>query len=537
MGMISGHDTQAAVFKGEEFFNAIKDGSFPPRWSKRLDFGLGQPTFTFTYSMPYYLMSAIMFLNSGPIWAFKIVMAASFPCGAFFTFLWLKKHFGGLPAFLASLLYAYLPYHFANVYVRGDIGETVAAAWLPLAFWGLDRVIDSPTPAKTAVAALTVAAVIISHPFYGLVFGAIWTGYILLRSRKNIQALKMAMTALIWGYVCCAFYIIPSLVYKNMTFLSRLESYFIEKQYFVTLDRIFYSPWGFDGANELDRRPMSVQAGLVAWGFFTGWLGIALLSKKVRKDRHFYEGLYFSMLTVAAVFLMLSISLPVWKLLSPMENLQFPWRLLFVVNIGMTYLAGFVLRYLAGILKQNKIKLLVFTGLAGLIIIASRSYWSVGRYFPYVDLTREAIGYPGTLTMLLEETPVWHSRNQEANPHNFIQNAEGRAILLTMLVWKTNYHKFLVVTDKPIAVNDKTHFWPGWKVWVDGVASPTLDPFAKISQGLITFRVGPGTHIVETRLTETGVEQTSDSISLISIFGAVAISLPGVLRLKRHDTV
>ncbi len=63
----------------------------------------------------------------------------SFPFSAFFAYLWLKRHFGSWPSFLGGLTYAYLPYHLANVYVRGALGETVAATILPLSFWAIDK--------------------------------------------------------------------------------------------------------------------------------------------------------------------------------------------------------------------------------------------------------------------------------------------------------------------------------------------------------------------------------------------------------------
>lgn len=532
LGMISGHDTEAAMFKAEEFFNAIKDGEFPVRWAKRLDYGLGQPTFTFTYVMPYFLMLLPQILGSGPIWAFKIIMSLSFPFSAFLAYLWLKKHFSFRPAFLAGLIYAYVPYHLANVYVRGAIGETVAACFLPLAFWGLDRVIEKPNFFNTAVAALTIAVVILSHPFYGLVFSVGWLGYLAVRFKKDKKTLMMAFMALVWGYVICAFYIVPAWTYKNLTFLDRLESYFMEKQYFVTLDRLIYSPWGFAGANELDRDPMSVQIGVVSLVLFLGWIIVVVFSRKARKETNFPVSVFFALASLLSVIMMLKISLPVWKLVPILQNLQFPWRLLFVTNLGTTYCAGFVLNQLNPIKIAELKKSLLFLGIIFIIILVNQKYWNVGRYFPFVDQTVGPIGYPGTLTMLLEETPVWHQRIQEANPYNFVQNAAGRAISLTSLVWKTNYHKFDVVTNEAIVMNDKTHYWPGWKVWVDGVETPTLDPNNKISQGLITFAVDSGHHIVETRLMEPTLNIMADIISLVSMGVALGILLLPLVRLK-----
>jgi hypothetical protein len=511
-GMITGHDTESAIFKSEEFFNALKDGHFPPRWAKRLDYGLGQPTFTFTYTMPYYLTSLFMALGSEPIWAFKIVMAMSFPLAAFFSFLWLAKHFRLLPAFLAGLVYAYTPYHLANVYVRGAIGETVAAMLLPLAFWGIDRVLEKPNLSRKAFGSLIIATIILSHPFYGLIFGPVWVGYAFIRG-VGWQIRKSAILAVVWGYVSCAFYIIPAWFYKSSTYLDRIEGYFLEKQPFVSLTRLIYSPWGFAGANELEKDPMSVQVGAVILVLFLAWVSVAIFHKQTRLDNNFKTSGFFAGLVAISIFMMLPISFGVWKIFTPLRALQFPWRLLFVTNLGMAFCAGFVLnRWLN---KPLAFLLILLT------IWLSRDYWKVGRYFPFEDKTTTAIGYPGTLTLLLEETPKWHNRNQEANPYNFGQNAKGNATLIKSLVWKTNYHKFEVVTEKEIVINDKTHYWPGWKAWVDGKETRLFDPYDEISQGLITLSVPPGKHIVETRLTEPPVNKIANSITLISLLSAL----------------
>jgi uncharacterized membrane protein len=510
-GMITGHDTEAAVVKAQEFYNALRDGNFPPRWAKRLDYGLGQPTFVFTYSLPYYLMAVAILANAGPIWAFKLVMAVSFPAGAFFAFLWLKRHVKFWPALLAALVYAYMPYRFVNVYVRGAIGEVVAGVFVPLAFWGLDRVVEKPKLGRIGIAALIISAVVLSHPTYGLICFGVWLSYVLVHKEK-----RATVTAVVWGYINCAFYLVPAMLYKNLTFLDKLGEYFVEKQNFVTLYRLITPTWGFSGAHDLTHDPMSVQIGVVGLMLSVVWVGLLLWSHKFRKQSYFKLSVLFAVLTVFFVVMMLRISLPVWKVLPFLQSVQFPWRLLFFVNLGITYCAATVFDHV----DLDK-KYLVAGILAIVIICVNRSYWNVGRYFQFEDKTAKAIGYPGTLTLLLEETPKWHDLRQEANPYNYIQSAAGKAISLASVVWKTNYHEFEVVTDQPVYINDKTHYWPGWKVWVDGVEVEVLNPYNSLSHGLITFPVGPGKHIVVARLTEPWVNKLANLVSLAMILAAI----------------
>lgn len=507
IGMITGHDTEAAVFKAGEYYNALRDGHFPPRWAKRLNYGLGQPTFTFSYVLPYVITSGIMVTGLSSLVAFKLVMSLSFPLAAFFAYLWLSRRFGTWPGIAGGIIYALAPYHFANVYVRGAIGETVAATLLPLSFYCLDLLGGKKDKHSLAAAAIAIAAVVLSHPFYGLIFSVVWLAYGLINKWP-----KQATIAVVWGYLLCAFYIIPAYAYKNMTHLDRIEDYLVEKRGFVSLDKLIYSPWGFAAVSESDKDPMSVQVGA---GAVVMLLGAAIVYRK-QKDKT--AGM-FLVIFAAAVIMMLPVSLPIWKAVTPLRALQFPWRLLFVVNISAAFCTGYFL-------SRVKNKALMSAGLIVLTVILSRDFWSVNRYYPENDLTdmRKAIGYPGTLTLLLEETPKWHTIKQESNPYTFFNVQSGTAGVKN-LVWKTNYHKFEVEAESAAIINDKTHYWPGWNVFVDGRKLELIDPYSNLSQGTLAFEVPAGKHIIESRLTEPLLNKIANSISLFSLMGGLVIIL------------
>lgn len=440
-----------------------------------------------------------MFAGFSSLSAYKIVMAISFPLSAFFAYLWLSRRFGTWPGIAAGFIYSLAPYHFANVYVRGAIGETVAAMMLPLSFYALDLLGSRKSRRYLALAAIFIAIVILSHPFYGLVFSFIWIMYAAVNKWP-----RYVILSIIGGYMISSFYIIPAYVYKNLTYLDRIENFFLEKQDFVTLPKLINSPWGFAAVAEVDKDPMSVQIGATA---LVLCLGAAYL---FFKEKNKPTGLFLGLI-VFAVFMMLPVSLPLWQVLSPLRALQFPWRLLFVVNVSMAFCAGYFLSHMKRTAVLTAILVVV-------VLFASRGFWSVGRYYPESDLNdmNKTIGYPGILTMLLEETPKWHVIQQESNPYTFFNVQSGLAGVKN-LVWKTNYHKFVVTAEKQSVINDKTHYWPGWKVFVDGEEVKLIDPYSKLSQGTLAFEVTPGTHVVESRLSEPPLNLIADTISLLSL--------------------
>ena len=92
-GLITGHDTQGHFIRLVEFDRAIKDGHFPVRWSKRLNWGLGYPYFNFAYPLPYYIEEVFVLVGLDYLTSFKLIFILSFPLGWFFMFIWLRKHF------------------------------------------------------------------------------------------------------------------------------------------------------------------------------------------------------------------------------------------------------------------------------------------------------------------------------------------------------------------------------------------------------------------------------------------------------------
>lgn len=489
--MIAGDDGESAVFKTEEFFNSIKDGCFPPRWAKRLNFGLGQPTFTFTYQIPFYLTSGLMFLGTDAVEAFKLVLLLSFPIAGYLAYLWLKEPFGFWPGIAGGVIYAYLPYHLTNVYARGAIGEVVAASLLPLSFLAIDR-------NRKSLIALGVSLVLLSHIFYGLIFTGIWLIY--GKFKKNVWM------GIVWGYICAAFYLVPMLWYKNLTFLSEIEKYLLEKP------------------SVLPVAQLPEKVGLIVVLLSIGSL-IYLIWPK-RRDNYFYPGVLFGLVGLMGIYLVTENSLWVWKLFPLLRSVQFPWRMMMLVNPATTYLATYFIY--RSTYKSNK-KWLYGSLVIWLVIWLARNSWSVERYYPLIDVTKTTIGYPGTLTLLQEETPKWYDIREAANPYNFATVVTGDADIKNM-VWKTNYHKYSLNARRESIAKDKTMWWPGWKVYLDGKETKLFDPYSPQSLGVLTFSVPVGNHIIESKLTEPPLNLISNVISGISIIALVIL-------LCRHEQV
>lgn len=505
-GMIYGHDSESIVFRSIEFRQALRDGHFPVRWSKRLNFGLGQPTFTFSYNLPYYLSAGLGILRINEIWAYKILLAASFPLSAFFAYLWLREVFGERGAVIGGLFYTYVPYHFLNVYVRAAFGEVVAGALVPLVLYGTIKLAKKQTLSNVVFLALGVGMLALSHNMYLVVLLPVLAVYFMTNmTGLTWRGLLSLGVALGLGLGLASYYLIPAYFYKNLTHLSEIGKWFLENNNFVTMKDLLLPRWGFSGLRrDSGEGLMSMQIGWpqVIVVFAAGWLTL-----KNKLGAHKKRSVLIWILLVGALLMMHKQSLWVWKMVPILQNLQFPWRLMFLVNLATAWMAVVVF---------GKFKLRQLAIVIAILILANRGYWHVYRYSIWKDPTIKPVGYPGTLTMLLEETPKWHDILMEHVPYHQSQIYSGEANIKNK-TWKTNYHEFEVSADSEFVMTDRTHYWPGWKGYVDGNEVKILDPQDEKTFGLITFAVPKGSHNIRVVLKEPLLNKIGDGVSLLTL--------------------
>lgn len=529
-GVITGHDTQGHIIRLYEFDQALKDGHFPVRWSKRLNEGLGYPFFNFNYPLNYYLAEVFSYITGSYNEAFKVLFLLSFPLSAWTAFLWLKKHFSKYSAFVGGLFYTFIPYHFVNVYVRGNIGELVALTVVPLIFLTVDNLIHKPSLRRVVLLSLTTSALILSHNVMAMIFIPVVGLYFLLKAQQDLKLYKPFIVAMILALTLTAFFWLPALMDKSAV---AIDSKYLEYKFkhFPEWKDLIYSPWGFGGSNVgRANGQMSVQIGLLHQLIVLGSLLILCYQIIVKRgfDHQVKVGFLFVGLMIAALFIMQPISIPIWNLIKPLEYLQFPWRLLAVLMVSISFLAAYFYDRIFNIswLAKGKMLVLIIT-LAGLLFF-NRNHWQVNEYYQMPDYWFTDNAFSGTTTPDAESRPVWQSTELSKEDLHF-QVVEGQANVIRT-IWKTNHHQFITESTTGALIADRTVYFPGWEVEIDHQPVKILDPYDSRAKGLITFQLPAGSHQVDIRLKEPLHHQIANGFSLISI-----LIVSGVLLRKTTD--
>lgn len=508
-GMLTSHDGEGHIIRMFEFNKALDDGHFPVRWSKRLNWGLGYPFFNFNYPLPYYLSYALAKTGVDLLSILKIFLTLSFPLSGFFTFLWLKNHFGKVESILGGLFYTLIPYHFVNVYVRGNIAETFTLTIIPLNFYLVNRLKQRVNLLNVVLLSLSLSTVILSHNISAMLFLPVILIYGLLLN-FDTKYLKFLTLVFVLPLFITSFFWIPALLDKQFITIDQKFPLYYAKQFPKFADLI-YSPWGY-GGSKAGVGQMSVQIGLLHLLLF-GCSALLLLVKfkKILQKR---LELFFLGLSILAFLMMLEVSRPVWDILKPIQYLQFPWRLLSVLTLTISFLATFSLSIVLKVLPSKLSLLMVLIVIGGLLFF-NRNHWRANEYYQLPDYWFKDGPYSSTTTVDGEHTPKWQREDMPAEIAR-LELISGKGEIKS-LQWRTNYHAFEVNAESKVFMLDRTIYFPGWTAFVDGRQVSLFSQYDPKTKGLIGFEVPAGKHKVEVKLLEPPMRKVANIITISSL--------------------
>ena len=174
-GMVNtrgGGDSPFLLQRTLDMAEALRYGHIPPRWMAHAAYDLGYPFFNHYAALPFYLSGGLTALGLSPILAIQATQTLGFLLAALTMALWARRVYGNRRAvLLAVAAYTFAPFHLVNVYVRGDsLSEFWAFVWYPLILWTLARAAERSTLRRIVLAALSYAALILTHNVSALIF-------------------------------------------------------------------------------------------------------------------------------------------------------------------------------------------------------------------------------------------------------------------------------------------------------------------------------------------------------------------------------
>ncbi|MBI2034603.1 MAG: hypothetical protein HYT11_02620 [Candidatus Levybacteria bacterium] len=551
-------DTQVA--RVYEMWVALRDGMLPVRLVPDLGYGYGYPIFNFYAPLAYYIGAFFMFIGFNALSATKIMMTIGVLLSGVFMYLLAREFWGEIGGVISSLFYVFAPYHAVQIYIRGDVAEFWAYAFIPLLFLGIYKIfrcsiasIESKTfqnsklktqssklQLKTKneiwiwvlVAGIGYAAIILSHnltammvtPF--LIVAILLNCYIAIKNKKP-YAISYMLYALIFGLLLSAFYWFPAILEMQYTnVVSQIEGGADFRNHFVCFEQLWDSHWGFGGSAPGCIDGLSFKIGKLHILLTVLTIGLSIYLKLFRKKNIGSSGIiWFAVagLSISAI-LMLEISRSVWESVYFMAYFQYPWRFLLLTSFFTSILSG-------GLWINLKEKKAVTFGV---IIIFILLVFNVKLFSPQTILPNDSSVYTSRQALFWTASKI----SDEYMPKGFEKTKTPEDVIYEKiviiagtgkvidLVEKTQKITFSVDALTDVNVLLRIAPFPAWEVTVDGGGIKAWN-----KNNGIEFSLPHGKHTVSVEYKATTVEEFGNLLSLIGI----SLLVVGIINAKRKE--
>jgi hypothetical protein len=536
LGLPRGHDTLLHLYR-IPLINALwREGSVFSRWIPGLVAGYGYPLFNFYPPLSAYLITTLYWLvgQNAPL-ALEVAFGLAIALAALAMYALGRELYSAGAATMVAVAYVLSPHLLYQVYARGSISNAIAMAMYPLAAWSILRLIRHQTPRATALAALALGALLLSHAAASLVvigplvIVALAASIAWSASRKEAtRAAASVFVAMLLGLVVSSFFWLPALAENGLThYLDALRA--PDVHWDQNFAHVLALPEAAIAG--LGNAPLPLSTGIAQLLLGTLACVCSLMLTFYARARH-ERASAADILTVvigglglAAVLMASPVSAPVWEASAKIQQLQFPWRFLDAAVFLLSLASG---RLFALLGRQRNwcpvvgLATLVLIGLNALPYMVPPTFAdlpsrpTLGQVSEY-ERTSGALG----LTSWGEYLPItvpWPLGEQIWSNASVATSLDGKARLPESVTLLSSSGDSLSAQLNLEAAEDATvplrSFWfPGWSATIDGLPA-TIGPD---DRGLLAIDVPAGQRTLQLHWGSTPLRRLAEGLSCIGV--------------------
>lgn len=494
-GFWESHDGLIHLYRLLSLRDALGWGEWYPRLFPDFAFNYGFAVLHYYAPLTYYLALAFTGLGLSAVNAVKFTFALSLPLAALAMWWLARTVWRSDPAgILAAGVYTYVPYHLADVHLRGALAESWAFVWWPLILWAAWQ-------RRLYVLTLSLAGLVLTHNLSAVLIAPVLALWLLaapwLRAESGrLQALAGVVGTGLLAALLSAFYWLPVLLESRWVHLA----VDVGGRGFVRHLQPF-SEWVapeplyayFPNQGVAGEHPLAwVQVALIAFALL---VALAIWRRLPARGAFVVMGIILFL----SVVLLTPISLPAWDLLVfPVGMVQYPWRWLGITALATGVMSGVL------VLPLPSAALRWVLALGATVVLAATTLpglpWERVEVVPDTapeemwarDYENQQIG----ATWTAEYLPRWVREERWAVPRPVERPAVGEVMapaeirLARAVPWA---YQFTVDAETPLALRLHQFYLPAWQASVDGEPVETRPDG---SLGLVAVTVPAGTHEV-----------------------------------------
>ena len=522
-GYFNMHD-DLQLMRQLEMEKCFLDLQIPCRWVQDMGYGYGFPLFNFYPPLPYLVGEIVRVFGVSFVDTAKILFVFAFAASGVTMYFLGKEFFGKLGGVVASVFYVWAPYHAVDVYVRGAMNESWALIFFPLILWTSYRLITNKDKLFPWAIGLTLSflGLLTSHNLMVMIFTPVFAVWCLIWIIKYSawNRLPKLIVSGIFALGLAAFFTLPVLIEQKLVQADTLtRDYYEFVAHFASVNQLFVTRfWGYGSSIWAYGDGMSFQVGHVHW-ILSIIVGVTIAYQFIRRKkvpRALMITMYLLLVSWFATFMIHNKSTPIWQLIPPLAYVQFPWRFLSLVILGLSFAAGSVVLLLpkkiaaaagvvliAGLIAFNWNYFLPKDGKLGALTDKEKfsgAAWELQQGAGILDyLPDYAVTAPKEPQQKEGLTEVMRGNAKVENPYQ-----------------KSNFAGFDVdVVDETAQVRVGILKFEGWRAYVDGVEISTFVPKEEV-WGRTWIEVPKGKHAITFKFTNTPIRTIGNTISLIS---------------------
>jgi hypothetical protein len=443
------------------FYDSLRSGHLYPGWLAESNSGYGDPSFRFYPPALYYLLAGARALTGGWYSATLLTFAALSVVAGLGMYYWARSILPASTAMWAGVFYVLAPYHVNQLYQATLLAEYAGSAVLPFAFAFVERVCEKGRSRDIAGLAAVYALLVLTHLPLATIGTLALLAYAALRLQRpdRIKTIMKLAIAIGLGLCASAVYWVTMIAELGWIAINNVERD-ASADYRLNFLLSTFSPVN------LNVWWMNILA-LMTLLLFAPLVG---LLRRRSSDTESAAVKSVAILTLFAIFMAIPLSRPLWKILPPLQQTQFPWRWLALASMGGSILASAALPFwqTQSGTRGRVARTLVF-GVAMISIAFTLSH--VVREAQYLSPSK----FSATLTAVRGSASVnyWFPIWAHSNPRTMQLEVEASGRPVSVSSWTPEHRQFAVAAGAPTEARLRTFYYPHWTATSEGRALPT----------------------------------------------------------------
>ena len=516
------------------FYDAIAAGDLYPGWLAESNGGYGDPSFRFYPPALYYLLAGARFVIGNWYGATLAVFIMVSIAGGLGMYFWSRSILSSSGASWAAFFYALAPYHLNQLYQATLLAEWAGSAVLPFVFGFVDRVCAHGRRRDIAGLAATYGLLVFTHLPLAVIGSLALVVYSLVKVREIRKLAKLALAGVL-GFSVSAIYwvtMVSEIGWIGVNQIQRDASV----DYRVNFLLSTFSPENLNvwwmNIMALMTLMLFAPALLLLRGLMQTTVGAALrgrpsvpssLREGVATEGRPYKTPVI-VLTLFALFMSLPLSRPIWTVLKPLQETQFPWRWLVLISMGGSILAASGLPVLFGT-KNRAFRIAIFGAMAIAVAFTLSHVVREAQYFPPQKFESMVTDVRGS-SCVNYWFPIW--ARSDARTMTTEVEANGRTV--TIDSWQPEHRKFFASAGPATEARVRTFYYPHWTATTD--AGPLATRPDKDGALLISLPPNATSVALDFREPRKTKISTMSSLSGLIITGMLAVPFR---RRRRND--